>query len=322
MTTDKKYEFTGERQTKKFGTTTTEVKEIRALRDIPSIGLKTGDIGGFLRAETSLSHEGDCWVFRGSVVHTGARVKGNAKVFGNSIIATNSIVDGSCEIEDSTVMTNCIVGDNAKLSQCIISDTILKKGDVQLTQTNLTNVIMSQGVMKKSDITSNQAPLEMKQRVNFEQVSLIIEDTAPVMSEVCNMENVNGYGFKKFHLMGGCEILHTTFSKGTEFTIEKPDNEWLTTYIAGADAEEKFVVQDAELVLKESVIQGAVTLKGKVNLVGSLLEDYATVLNDSDGWLTLENVKVSEVCTLHKTTPTSYYRFKDIEIQGDTTLRC
>lgn len=45
---------------------------IQALVDIPSIGVKAGDLGGWIESESNLSQEGDAWVF------------GNAKAYGNA----------------------------------------------------------------------------------------------------------------------------------------------------------------------------------------------------------------------------------------------
>ncbi len=35
---------------------------IRALRDIPSAGVKAGDLGGYIYSEKNLSQEGDWWI--------------------------------------------------------------------------------------------------------------------------------------------------------------------------------------------------------------------------------------------------------------------
>lgn len=53
---------------------------IKALRDIPSHGIKTGDLGGLIQEEHNLSQDGDCWVWRNARVYENARVSGDAKV--------------------------------------------------------------------------------------------------------------------------------------------------------------------------------------------------------------------------------------------------
>lgn len=53
---------------------------IRALRNIPEVGIKAGDVGGYVQSEENLSQEGNCWVFRDAKVYGDARVCGNAFV--------------------------------------------------------------------------------------------------------------------------------------------------------------------------------------------------------------------------------------------------
>ena len=65
-----KYELTDE--TKNFCGIT--LHRIRALRDIPSAGVKSGDLGGWIEKEYNLRQNGDAWVCGN------ARVCGNAKV--------------------------------------------------------------------------------------------------------------------------------------------------------------------------------------------------------------------------------------------------
>ena len=51
-----------------------------ALKDIPSRGVKAGDVGGWLEDEHNLSQHGDCWVAEEAKVFGRARVRNNAYV--------------------------------------------------------------------------------------------------------------------------------------------------------------------------------------------------------------------------------------------------
>ena len=68
---NKKYELSGNTQIHNGIT----LYQIQALVDIPSIGVKAGDLGGWLESEANLSQMGDAWV------------SGNAWVFGNAIVS-------------------------------------------------------------------------------------------------------------------------------------------------------------------------------------------------------------------------------------------
>ena len=75
-----KYELTDE--TKNFCGIT--LHRIRALRDIPSAGVKSGDLGGWIEKESNLSKYGGAWVYGGALVYGGAWVCGDAEVCGDA----------------------------------------------------------------------------------------------------------------------------------------------------------------------------------------------------------------------------------------------
>ena len=58
----------------------TQLKRIKAIRDIPKYEVKTGDFGGYIDSESNLSQANDAWV------SDNAWVSGNARVSGLSLI--------------------------------------------------------------------------------------------------------------------------------------------------------------------------------------------------------------------------------------------
>ena len=83
---------------------------IRALRDIPSTGVKSGDLGGWIEKESNLCQNdnawvcGDArvcnnaWVCGDAMVYGNAEVCGNAKVYGNATVYGNAEVCGNAEV--------------------------------------------------------------------------------------------------------------------------------------------------------------------------------------------------------------------------------
>ena len=63
---------------------------IRALRAIPSIGVKVSDLGGYIEKEHNLSQEGNCWVSGNALVSGNAWVYDNALVYGNARVFGNA----------------------------------------------------------------------------------------------------------------------------------------------------------------------------------------------------------------------------------------
>ena len=75
-----KYELTNE--TKNFYGIT--LHRIRALRDIPSAGVKSGDLGGWIEKEHNFSQYGNAWVYGNAQVYGNAEVYGDAEVCGDA----------------------------------------------------------------------------------------------------------------------------------------------------------------------------------------------------------------------------------------------
>ena len=61
--------------------------QIRALRDIPRFGVKSGDVGGWIEKEANLAQDGDAWVSGDARVSGGARVSGDAWVYGDARVS-------------------------------------------------------------------------------------------------------------------------------------------------------------------------------------------------------------------------------------------
>lgn len=57
------------------------LRRIRAVRDMPEIGVKKGDPGGFIEWDFNLSHRNQCWVYGNARVYACARVSGNAYLY-------------------------------------------------------------------------------------------------------------------------------------------------------------------------------------------------------------------------------------------------
>ena len=70
---------------------------IRALRDIPSVGVKSGDLGGWIEKESNLCQNDNAWVCGNAKVYGNARVCGNAEVYGNARVYDNAEVYGNAD---------------------------------------------------------------------------------------------------------------------------------------------------------------------------------------------------------------------------------
>ena len=91
-----KYELTDE--TKNLCGIT--LHRIRALRDIPSVKVKSGDLGGWIEKENNLTQDGDAWVSGDAWVYGDAKVCGNAKVCSDAWVGGNAWVCGNAEVRN------------------------------------------------------------------------------------------------------------------------------------------------------------------------------------------------------------------------------
>ena len=74
------------------------LRRIRALRDIPTVGVKAGDLGGWIESEHNLDHTGPAWVYGEAMVYDNARVAGRARVHDNAVVRSHARVAGDADI--------------------------------------------------------------------------------------------------------------------------------------------------------------------------------------------------------------------------------
>lgn len=95
--------------------------QIRALRDIPEIDVSKGDLGGFVSSQTSLSHNGNSWVFEGGYIGDSAIVEGDA------IVGGGAVVTGTAHVKDSAVICRDVVVDGNAI---VGGDIVVRCGNI------------------------------------------------------------------------------------------------------------------------------------------------------------------------------------------------
>lgn len=88
---------------------------IKALKDIPVIGVKKGDLGGCVSNATSLSHSGNSWIFEGGFV------VGNAIVEGDAIVGDGALVgDTACISGIAVICKGVVIDSNAQVGGAVV----------------------------------------------------------------------------------------------------------------------------------------------------------------------------------------------------------
>jgi len=80
--------------------------QIRALKDIESMGIRKGDLGGYVNDKDNLSQEGNCWIFNDSRMFNNSRMYDNSKMHNNSMMFNNSEMHDNSEMYDNARMYN------------------------------------------------------------------------------------------------------------------------------------------------------------------------------------------------------------------------
>lgn len=313
-----KYEFTDHHQAVPLFNKTIMVTQIKALRDIPSIGVKKGDVGGHISSSNALSHYGDAWVFPGSIVHSGGRVNKNAVVSGNSIIASNGIVEGDAHVEDSSILGDSIIGGEATVESSRITEGCLITGDIQLKNAQLERIIANKGQITDSMIRSTKESLHIEKAALITQTRLTIHDESPVMESQATLENVTAEGLAIFRLLGRTRLVDVTFPKETRLFVDLPDDEMNYSIIESTEGDCEF--EKLDLHLTNSLIRGAVYLKGRLKIKDSMLFENASVRNKGDRFLTLSEVKLRELATIRYDGRHVAKGINSVSIQGDAVV--
>ena len=106
------------------------VRRIKALRDIPEIGVKKGDLGGYIEDGSNLSQRGNCWVHNNAVVYKGGKVCGDAQVRDFAVIDggtvdSNAVVSDKAYVLDTYVTVDANIGGSATTYRGYVSSSML-----------------------------------------------------------------------------------------------------------------------------------------------------------------------------------------------------
>lgn len=115
---ERKYEVLSESVTAPNGEVCYQIK---ALKDIPVIGVEKGDLGGYVSSEISLSHSGNSWVFEGGYIG------GSAIIEGDAIVGDGATVTGTAHVKDNAVICRGVVVDGNAI---VGGDVIIRHGNI------------------------------------------------------------------------------------------------------------------------------------------------------------------------------------------------
>ena len=142
MVKNKKYMFTGKRM---FAGTGVTLFQIKAVKDFDNI--KAGDIGGWIESDKNLSHTGNCWIDKNSLVYGDVTVSGdiqieNSTVNGSQVnlntvesihptkfhrIVHSTISGNDITISNSDIFASQIIANHIDIENCCIAEQLIKR---------------------------------------------------------------------------------------------------------------------------------------------------------------------------------------------------
>lgn len=164
---ERKYELTKETKTY-FGQTVYRIKSLRTFIDKGGNIVNAGDLGGFVRSELNLSHEGRCWVRDDAVVTDYAVVDKNA------LLMKDCLAYGTANISDNSVITdNSIIGEESKVfGNSIIRGDCRIHGNVQIKDSYLNGSISISDFAEISNSTITDGIIVIENNANIENSSI------------------------------------------------------------------------------------------------------------------------------------------------------
>ena len=216
---------------------------IKALKDFSNV--HKGDLGGFIRKESNLSQDRDCWVYDDAkvfgnakvsdnvIIYNNAQVFGNARVYGNAVVcSTAKVYDNAKVYEKARICGNAKVYDNAQ-----VSTNALVANDAQVYGNSY--VLGNAKIVGHAKVFGNAAVYDHA----WVNDNAKVYDGAIVKSdaEICGnaeVKSIDDYAvFKNF------------WSSGRYFTWTKSNNMWKVGCFYGTGKE---LVKKAYLDSKES----------------------------------------------------------------------
>lgn len=307
----KKYEFTGVTKTEMYDGKEILLKQIRAIRDITTHGIKSGTIGGWLSEDAVLTQEGDSWVSGHSYIIGESEIAGN--VFIDQSNVYDSFVEGDAKVKSSHIFSSILrKTDFEKVDNCVLRNVNCVDGTLKMTDSYVENVkvIESKLAFKESNVLSlGSVPfVAMLEGDIFiaKKSNVYIKTEHPDHARIHKMtvmKNVNVNKERPLTMLAAFEtFLWENLSLADvqfHYGDIRPSANLGDSVLSGTN-EVKLTLEGLHVQSQNSVIQGEVEVRGDIGLRDTTIQDHASVINRGEGKLYLTNVKVMEMASIDK----------------------
>jgi hypothetical protein len=274
--------------------------QIEALINIPSIGVKAGDKGGFVVDEHRLSQTGNCWLYPDSVATDRTEISGNAVVTGESVLSSGAKVRGDCVIENSEIGGNTLIDGHSVIRKSMLYDGCKILNDVEIITSELRAVHMESGSITHSTVRANSgSPLKTKGEVVIKDSKLDIYGQDNFIKKGCWFESVDATDIQCLQFHERVRFLYSKFrgESHMEFGGIDEKNEH-TSIIEGIKG--RCILEQVTLKVIRSHIAGIISVKGNVAIKDSHVFDCASIINNTPNFLSLTDVRMKELSSIVK----------------------
>lgn len=213
-----KYQITGETDEVYDGKHLVTLYRIKALKNIPKHGVKMGDIGGWIQDTSNLSHEGNAWIDKESMVFGGSVIKDDALIKASVITGKTEVSHNASVISSQIKGKKSIIKDDAKLFMVKVFHQLKAEGNCFLQRVKVEGVVTIHSktcsiadstlrgrvTVLAKDITIKSSTIE---NVLFNENKYVVIRSSLILEEVCDI-----YGdieFYDVHIMSKKMIVHT-----------------------------------------------------------------------------------------------------------------
>lgn len=354
----KKYEFTGNTKVVPQPTILDDysitIREIRAIRDLATHGVRAGDVGGWIENEENLSHEGDCWVGKDAYVYDRSEVVGDALVVcskisggahigGNAYVQDSQILGKNSSIVDDAYVRGVIVHgtlhahSNANFEDCVIfqyvkamdEDIVVKTSnfygenrlskDTRIEKSNIHDVQFRQGTHRiiGSSIESASGT-ELIGDIELEDVRMDALDVTILTSEKIVLKHVHAVSLIDIDIRGNVVMNGVRLVKGTLLKL-RGDIQFIGSFYPEANKDERYGihVMSDNCTCKDVLIEGHARIKGSWIMRRSKISGLVTLESDAIDTSILSNSRIRDCVTISVPCYMNGVHLDNVVLEGD-----
>lgn len=266
-----------------------KVIQIEALKDIPAIGVKKGDLGGWLEHPHFLSQHGNCWVGEHAFVFN------HSKVAGDVLVSGHSKVFNECELQGNGKVINSMLTMTTASGEFLYQDSQLNNvylpNQAEVRHSILKNIETREHVKRFICLHSTLEFLSngelLKGSYSFENTT--IKSSHSMFSGRLNLKEVDfDVANSECHIYGDSSLTYVKAVNEPTIYVE-------ASTIKGESKENPVEMKGRVFDIDQSIIEGHTRLIGEIRIVSSQINGDVEIHVEKDSQLEIQRSKISDM---------------------------